>query len=295
MAYSRKTPILYRPPIHEARIGMLKEKMETILPTDETNLTGRLIAVEVFIIAAIGLVMGFLGPFGTYVMPLGWRLAYWVLFIIIGYAIFRPISICAVWLQDAIAIPKWVAELIGTAIAALPMTFLVGFAMAGMRFDPAFMGSRFLPLYLQCAALGFGIYMMMELLFRTNRGTGTPVDSHSEAQEAERPQPVIRTVLHKRLPIGFPDSILALSVEDHYVRVHASDQNEMLLMRMRDAIPETQPIEGMQVHRGWWVAKHAITESRREGRNLKIIVANGLEIPVSRSYAGTLKQMGWID
>lgn len=274
---------------------MLKDKMETILPTDETNLTGRSIAVELFITAAIGLVMGFLGPFGTYMMPLGWRLAYWVVFIVIGYAVFRPISICAVWLQDAIAIPKWTAVLIGTAIAALPMTFLVGFAMAGMRFDPALMGHRFLALYLQCAAIGFGIYMLMQLIFRTNQGADAPTDNMSEAPEEAGPKPAVRTVLHGRLPIGFPDSILALSVEDHYVRVHANDQNEMLLMRMRDAIPETQPIEGMQVHRGWWVARHAIAKSRRDGRNLKIILTNGLEIPVSRSYAGALKQMGWID
>lgn len=256
------------------------------------------IAIELLIIAAIGLVFGFLGPFGTYAMPVGLRLAYWVGFIIIGYAIFRPVSISAGWLRESTGISIWAAELLSTAVAALPLTFLIGFAISGMRFDPLFFGNQFLLLYVQCAAIGFGIFLFMRMLFGAD----------SKAQEQEtlvneevpEPKPItsdqipVLTKLHERLAPGFLSPIIALGVEDHYVRVHGAERTEMLLMRLRDAIPETHPQEGMQVHRSWWVARDAVLTSKRDGRNLRLSLSGGLEVPVSRAYVTKLKQTGWI-
>ena len=64
------------------------------------NVLIKRISVEILVIAGIGLVLGLLGPFGTYPMPLALRLAYWIGFILIGYAIFRPITKIAGWLHD---------------------------------------------------------------------------------------------------------------------------------------------------------------------------------------------------
>lgn len=255
------------------------------------------IAVELLVMALIGLVFGFLGPFGTYAMPVALRLAYWVGFIIIGYAIFRPVSISAGWLRESIAMPFWTAELLATAIAALPLTFLIGFAMSGMRFDPSLLGDRFLLLYLQCALIGFGIFLFMRLLF----GPDSPESESDVVRETKlaetEPEPAkivqVQTKLHDRLS-AFPDRIIALGVEDHYVRVHGPERTEMLLMRLSDAIKETEPMEGMQVHRSWWVARDAIETSKREGRNLRLSLSGGLEVPVSRAYVTKLKQSGWI-
>ncbi|GAA0475530.1 LytTR family DNA-binding domain-containing protein [Parasphingorhabdus litoris] len=255
------------------------------------------IAVELLVMALIGLVFGFLGPFGTYAMPVALRLAYWVGFIIIGYAIFRPVSISAGWLRESIAMPFWTAELLATAIAALPLTFLIGFAISGMRFDPSFLGDRFLILYLQCAVIGFGIFLFMRLLFG-------PDGSDTEREGVQEPEPreieadpvkiaAVQTKLHDRQS-GIPDRIIALGVEDHYVRVHGPERAEMLLMRLSDAIREMEPLEGMQVHRSWWVARDAIVTSKREGRNLRLSLSGGLEVPVSRAYVTKLKQSGWI-
>ncbi len=257
----------------------------------------RWIAVELLIMALIGLVFGFLGPFGTYAMPVALRLAYWVGFIIIGYAIFRPVSISAGWLRESIAMPFWTAELLATAIAALPLTFLIGFAMSGMRFDPSLWGDRFLLLYLQCALIGFGIFLFMRLLF----GPDSPENENDAVRETKLPEiepepekiAPVQTKLHDRLS-GFPDRIIALGVEDHYVRVHSAERTEMLLLRLSDAIKEMEPMEGMQVHRSWWVARDAILTSKRDGRNLRLSLSGGLEVPVSRANVTKLKQMGWI-
>lgn len=256
------------------------------------------IAIELLVIAAIGLVFGFLGPFGTYAMPVALRLAYWVGFIIIGYAIFRPVSISAGWLRESTGISIWVAELLSTAVAALPLTFLIGFAISGMRFDPLFFGNRFLLLYVQCAAIGFGIFLFMRMLFGADgkaQEQETPVNEGiPEPKPITSDQIAVLTKLHERLAPGFLSPIIALGVEDHYVRVHSAERTEMLLLRLSDAIKEMEPLEGMQVHRSWWIARDAILASKRDGRNLRLSLSGGLEVPVSRAYVTKLKQTGWI-
>lgn len=256
------------------------------------------IAIELLVIAAIGLAFGFLGPFGTYAMPVALRLAYWVGFTIVGYAIFRPVSISAGWLRESTGISIWVAELLSTAVAALPMTFLVGFAISGMRFDPLFFGNQFLLLYAQCAAIGFGIFLFMRMLFgRDGKAQVQAISANGDTPEAKPvtgdKKPVL-TKLHGRLAPGFSSSIIALGVEDHYVRVHSAERTEMLLLRFSDAIKEMESLEGMQVHRSWWVARDAILTSKRDGRNLRLSLSGGLEVPVSRAYVTKLKQTGWI-
>ena len=280
-------------PIHEARKGEWKSGL-----TDKTEHRFRWIAVEMLVIATIGLIFGFLGPFGTYAMPVWMRLAYWVIFLLIGYAIFRPVSICSAWLSEAIKIPEWVAELVGIAIAAIPMSFLIAFAISGMQYDPLFLEAQFFVIYVQCTLLGFGIYWLMRTIFTPRAEDRTareiPVNGAIDENAGQVVSQSIRTTLHKRLPAGFPDQILALGVEDHYVRVHAPDQSEMILMRLSDAIADISEMEGLQVHRSWWVAKDAIHASKRDGRNLRLVLSNGLEVPVSRSNVGKLKQTGWI-
>ncbi len=277
------------------------------MSSGEIKLSVKWIAVELLVMALIGLVFGLLGPFGTYAMPAALRLAYWVGFIIIGYAIFRPVSISAGWLRETVGIPVWAAELLATAVAALPLTFLIGFAISGMRFDPEFLGDRFILLYLQCAAIGFGIFLFMRMLFgpeerlvksaqqdkNMEQPPEKPASEKMGSTETESKKPV-RAKLHDRLSPGFSSPITALGVEDHYVRVHSAERDEMLLLRLSDAIKEMEPMEGMQVHRSWWVARDAILTSKRDGRNLRLSLSGGLEVPVSRAYVTKLKQMGWI-
>ncbi|QTD54829.1 LytTR family DNA-binding domain-containing protein [Parasphingorhabdus cellanae] len=265
----------------------------------KTKWSAQWIAVELLIMALIGLIFGFLGPFGTYAMPVALRLAYWVGFIIVGYAIFRPVSISAGWLRESIGISVWAAELMATAVATLPLTFLIGFAISGMRFDPDFLGDRFVLLYLQCGAIGFGIFLFMRLLFGPDEAVEQAdhdliQSDNRKIVPASEPIKLVRTQLHDRLPQSFPGMIIALGVEDHYVRVHAAERTEMLLLRLSDAIKEMEPQEGMQVHRSWWVARDAIVTSKREGRNLRLSLSGGLEVPVSRAYVTKLKQTGWI-
>lgn len=256
---------------------------------------GKRIGVEIFIVALIGLVMGFLGPFGTYALPSGLRIAYWVVFGIIGYMMFRPIAVVAHWMRGVIPMPEWLAELLGCMVAALPFTLLVSYLLIGFEWDWAAINNGFALLYVQCTAVGFGIYLFMTMLFRNaenKRKQSALLDVGTSDSETSPSK------LHERLPFGFPKQIDALQAEDHYVHVYAHDDSaehkEMLLMRLSDAIKETN-MDGIQPHRSWWVARDAVAQSKRMGRGHRLILRNGQEVPVSQANVPKLKTLGMIE
>ena len=82
-------------------------------------------------------------------------------------------------------------------------------------------------------------------------------------------------------------------MEDHYVRAHTSLGSELVLMRLGDAIAELKGVDGRQVHRSWWVARTGISDVRKEGGKLTLILKSGAEAPVSRTYSSAVKAAGW--
>ncbi len=81
--------------------------------------------VEIVILAAIGAVLAFIGPFGSFALPLELRLLYWIALVLIGLPLFRASRKLAGWLIETSHIPETIALLITIAIAALPMTVIV--------------------------------------------------------------------------------------------------------------------------------------------------------------------------
>nr|WP_310542508.1 LytTR family DNA-binding domain-containing protein [Phenylobacterium sp.] len=67
-------------------------------------------------------------------------------------------------------------------------------------------------------------------------------------------------------------------------------RSKLILMRLSDAVSRTGR-EGLQVHRSWWVAKGAISHVIRDGRNLRLKLLNGLEVPVARRAVIRLKDL----
>ncbi len=96
-----------------------------------------------------------------------------------------------------------------------------------------------------------------------------------------------------RLPFEKRGALLSLTVEDHYVRVTTTKGTEVILMRLRDAILETAPTDGFQVHRSHWVANDAIAALQRDGDRTVLKLRNDDLVPVSRRYLSTLKDAGF--
>lgn len=96
-----------------------------------------------------------------------------------------------------------------------------------------------------------------------------------------------------RLPLRFRQAELhAISSEDHYLRVHTSLGEELILMRLADAVRELEGGGGLQVHRSWWVAATAVRDVKRQGGKVSLVLPSGKEAPVSRTFMAEAKAAG---
>jgi hypothetical protein len=99
----------------------------------------------------------------------------------------------------------------------------------------------------------------------------------------------------ERLPLKLRGAeVWAVEAEDHYLRLHTSKGQDLILMRLADAVAELDGVEGAQVHRSWWVARDAITDAKRGDGRALLTLKDGAQVPVSRTYAGELRERGWI-
>ena len=95
-----------------------------------------------------------------------------------------------------------------------------------------------------------------------------------------------------RIPFEKRGDLVALSVEDHYVRVITLKGEELILMRLSDAIRETAPAKGAQVHRSHLAAFDQVHSAKRIGDRAVLAMRDGSEIPVSRSNIARIKEAG---
>ena len=97
----------------------------------------------------------------------------------------------------------------------------------------------------------------------------------------------------ERMPVKYRTAELwAISSEDHYLRVHTSLGSDLILMRLSDAERELESVDGLRVHRSWWVSRSGIKSARREGAKVLLQLKSGEDVPVSRSYQGAVKDAG---
>lgn len=87
--------------------------------------------------------------------------------------------------------------------------------------------------------------------------------------------------------------LIAVEAEDHYVRVHTDSGSELVPMRFSEAVEELPRAHGFRLHRSWWAAAEAIESVRWSRGGGEARLAGGISAPVSRSYAGALKEAGW--
>jgi hypothetical protein len=180
----------------------------------------------------------------------------------------------------------WTAAVVA---ASLPLTLLVW--LASFRHTPSLWPSfsEYVGFYGSVILIGAGLMLVIWLvdqagIYRMVHQPGAVVPAPGSAEPAAPAQPR----LADRLPPKLGLEILALQMEDHYVRVHTSRGNALLLLRMRDAVAELDRLEGAQVHRSWWVAREAVLSVERDGRRASLTLTNGLRVPVSRERRGVL-------
>ena len=259
-------------------------------PPDRSARRIRQIIIDVSVLVAIGVVLGVLAPLGTGYMSLAGRIAYWVVLAVAGYLFYKPIGEVVLRLGPKLDLPAWGLWTASILVASIPMATLVWVVNdwpPPVRLPTAEVA---LVHYFFVAVVGAVITLLFNLMPATSMGP--QAKPAAPASPKGEPAPAPRFL--DRLPPALGSDLLALEMEDHYVRAHTALGSELVLMRMRDAVAELDGLEGEQVHRSWWVAKGAVADVRRDGRNIRLVLDGGLEAPVARGNVAALRDGGWL-
>ncbi|QJU56737.1 LytTR family transcriptional regulator [Sphingomonas sp. AP4-R1] len=261
------------------------------------------ISAELLVMAGLGLILGLLGPFGTFAMPVAARVGIWLAMAIGGYACFRPVIGAGRSLSEQAHLPLTLAMALACIVASVPVTVMTG-ALFGEGLDPAALAHSY-PYVLLVGGLTTAIQV---LLFSRRQPPAAPALA-TAAIDANAPQPPSDSVpvaaptppapqppatFLDRLPPHLGRDLMCLEMEDHYVRAHTARGSTLILMRMRDAVAEVAGIEGERVHRSWWVARTAVAATERRDRAILLRLSNGLDVPVARDSVALLRSKGWL-
>ncbi|MFB0612438.1 LytTR family DNA-binding domain-containing protein [Aurantiacibacter poecillastricola] len=251
----------------------------------------RRLIIDLAIMLVIGVVLALLGPFGSFGDPIEERLVYWIGLALAGYALYSPISAVVVPWGKRMVFPEWAVWVASVLVATVPMTafiWILGFIGDELRWPRL---DEALYSYLRVLVIGAGITVVFHML---DRPPALHPVQRSESEGASQVAPGTQPRFIDRLSAEMGTDLIALEMEDHYVRAHTALGSELVLMRMRDAVAELEGVEGEQVHRSWWVARGGVADVVRDGRNVRLLLDNGIEAPVSRANVSLLKQRGWL-
>jgi len=237
--------------------------------------------------------------------PLPLRLVSWIGFAWLGYVFFRPMEAVVSWAEHALDLPRWGLWIAACLVSAAPMTAAI-LAIGSLPRVPVWPGlEAVMGTYSSVLVVGGAVTVLFNVVKPGHR----PVEAAATVQSAAASTPFAAAAapdlapapisspanpLLDQLPAELGSDIIALEMEDHYVRVHTMLGSALVLMRLRDAIAVIGDMEGMQVHRSWWVARGAVEDVLRDGRNIRLRLARGLEAPVARAKVPELRDARWL-
>ena len=229
-----------------------------------------------------GMVLGVVGPFGSFfndILPV--RVVYWTLVFVMSGLVFGA-AIRWIWPRARRArwpMWTWLATLV--LAASVPLT--VASRLIAAAFWPRIREAVGpVEWYGQSVLIGM-VYVGLYAVLRMRTAPAEPAPAGTG-------EPLIL----RRLPGRLGRDLIGLQMEDHYVRLHTSQGSALVLMSLGKAMAELGGLEGLQVHRSWWVARHAVEAVVEDGRNLRLKLKSGLEAPVSRAHVARLKAAGWL-
>lgn len=272
-------------PVTESNNSQIKQPGSGLPGWAVNILRGAVVAV------GLGLIFAWLGVYNTSEIPMFERVVYWTGLMALGIAcaaVANPL-IFHRWMKDNHPALQIAAVAL---IISVPITIgliVIEAADDGSIAPPSWWWTQYFYVVIISALLTTGGWAADRVgnpaappPAAADDGTGT-APARAAAAFADRLPPKFRAA-----------EIHAVSAEDHYLRVHTSAGETMILMRLADAIRELTALEGMQTHRSWWVARHGLAETARGDGKVTLKLKSGAEAPVSRTYLKAVKDAGWL-
>lgn len=228
----------------------------------------------------LGVMLGLVGPFATfdYFKPIP-RIVYWIGMVFVGYAAgffggaFALNIINQIWKSPAV----WAIILcsgLGSGILVSIAVYIINAAIFG---DWQLDGFSGILTAVYCILISICVAALHVLFVRE-----------------DRPSAPKSIEILSRLQIQNRGTLLYLSMQDHYVNVVTSRGQELLLMRLSDAIKEAQGVEGFKIHRSHWIAIDGVKRVERQNSNHFVEMLDGQKLPISRGQIQTAKDAGLI-
>ncbi|MNQ82705.1 LytTr DNA-binding domain protein [compost metagenome] len=231
----------------------------------------------------IGLLMGFLGPFGSDRFPTSDRYLYWMICMVGG----GVIGIAGDDLLRSRITSAWRRTVVVSVLMTPAVSLLV------LSTEHLLMGGRldiggFLRLLWQVWPILMAVMAVRALVWRR-----LPAQVETRTVIAP-PLPEAEAAFRRRLSAKRRGArLIAVEAHDHYLKVHTDAGAELITLRFGDALTELAQAHGWRVHRSWWVAAEAVEDVRWRRGAGEIRLVGGLKAPVSRTFGPALKEAGW--
>ncbi|MET1110643.1 MAG: LytTR family DNA-binding domain-containing protein [Allosphingosinicella sp.] len=241
---------------------------------------GRRLAVDLLLLAGLGLAMAALGPYRTLDVPDRLRIVYWLAAVtgagLAGIAVDRALEphIRAFWGRIA-------AVALVTTLPVTPFIYVLNAVLLDLPRRPWLIPQLAWQVFVVLLLLMALRALLWRRIVETRTIVAPPLP---EAERAFR----LRLSAKRRQA-----KLIALEAEDHYVRVHTDAGSELVSMRFADAVEELALAHGYRLHRSWWASADAVEAVRWRHGAGEARLAGGIVAPVSRSCAAALKQAGW--
>lgn len=210
------------------------------------------------------------------------RLVYWAVVIGLSSVIMTFLSVLARRVTEARGW-NWalVAVLAGMAgiLPVLGTVWLADGMVTG--FGPGAAGIGTLAAYVAPSVIGVTLAVNA---FIEVQGPRVSRNGAGAAPTGAATSPAAPSVLLAKLPHHLGREIVALRAQDHYLEVTTPEGRCMVLMRLDDAVRDLAGVNGLQVHRSWWINLAHIRRTEKGANGPEVVLSTGDRVPVGRSY-----------
>jgi len=219
-----------------------------------------------------------------------------------GLVVFWLVSVTAGWLQMIVIArgvrasfgtdrwPGWVLLLVSAFLGAVPLSFEIRWMVEALLAPAGGLPPPWVT-YLNVSVINVVFSLVQYGLIERWPLTHQSDDPDPPQEPGTDTRPVIGRL--RRRPDGVQGVIRYMQMQDHYLHVHTDQGDGLILARMSDAVADLKGLDGQQVHKSWWVAQAAIEEITYKNRKRTILLKDGTQVPVGRSFEPALRAVGW--
>lgn len=237
-------------------------------------------------VLALGCFLGLLGPFGSYLnQGTLLRIGYWTGAAWLGLALYGTAVVATRRIVSPERPAFWYVLAGFVLVASVPQALLTrsGALLLWPTLQHVLPG--WMTWYIQVLEIALPTTLGSAIALRHLRRAAIP----TALPVTDPPAPSLPDKT-----AGLGTGVLALQMEDHYVRVHSHAGSTLHLMSMTRAIEAVAVLDGLRIHRSWWVARNAVRQVEGPARAMRLTLANGVTAPVSRSNVAVLRAAGWL-